>query len=276
MRIEEVDYFPYRTGEARKHNFVSIPKPLIFDEEFKRLNCESKILYSLFLDRLSLSDLNREAFSDKTGRLYIVYTIEQVMNDMQCSKPSAVKMMKQLSDIGLIYKQRQGQGKPTLIFVNDFSRKCDKVNSTSKKNELQEVRNMNSSNTNNNKTDISNTDNNGAIKNDCTIEKEKNNNGSFSKNENELCSFPMIKDFICWYRDLYREKLGKEHPRLKKEQIQRIYETLNSFCDFHSIDSEYLEAMAISFFRHVKDTDFNLNHFATDGILEMRLYDTFL
>jgi len=73
------------------------------------------------LSRASLSATNADDFTDDAGRLYIIYTIEQVMADMRCSTKTAVKMVKQLDDIGLIEKKRQGQGKPSILYVKDFN-----------------------------------------------------------------------------------------------------------------------------------------------------------
>ncbi len=59
------DYF-YGRDDAEQYQFYRIPKPLITGEQFREISCESKLLYGLMLDRLSLSmkngwfdDLNR-------------------------------------------------------------------------------------------------------------------------------------------------------------------------------------------------------------------------
>lgn len=107
-------------GTASRYDFYSFPKLLIHHEAFDDLDYGAKILYSLILSRASLSATNAKDFTDEQGRLYIIYTIEQVMKDLRCSNKTAVKMVKQLEEIGLIEKKKQGQGKPTLIFVKDF------------------------------------------------------------------------------------------------------------------------------------------------------------
>lgn len=44
------------------------------------------------------------------------------MADMHCANQKATKMLKELEDkAGLIERQKQGQGKPTKIYVKDFA-----------------------------------------------------------------------------------------------------------------------------------------------------------
>lgn len=106
---------------ALGYDFYMSPK-LIYDHEaFSRLDYGSKHLYCRMLSRASLSARNASKFTDNEGRLYIIYTVEQVMKDMWCSEPTAIKMLKQLENIGLIERKRQGQGKPSITYVKDFA-----------------------------------------------------------------------------------------------------------------------------------------------------------
>ena len=81
---------------------------------------DSKFLYSLLLDRSSLSAKN--GWLDEEGKVYIYYTLEQIMADMHCANQKATKLLKELeTKAGLIERQKQGQGKPTRIYVKDFA-----------------------------------------------------------------------------------------------------------------------------------------------------------
>jgi hypothetical protein len=108
-------------NSARAYNFYLIPKELIDNPIFDGIDYGAKILYSLMLNRASLSTVNANDFSDDNGNIYIIYTVEQVMADIRCSTKTAVKYLKDLDDIGLIEKKRRGQGKPSIIYVKDFS-----------------------------------------------------------------------------------------------------------------------------------------------------------
>ena len=156
------DYFYGR--ESDLFSFVRIPKLLFKEERLKRLSSDSKILYGLLLDRMSLSAKN--GWQDDDGRVYIIYTIDEVQDDLGCANKKAVNILAELEDIGLIEKKRQGLTKPNLIYVKNFSsevlkehfQKCQ--NDTSGNVELtgQEVSKGRTNNTDNNNTDFSDTD----------------------------------------------------------------------------------------------------------------------
>ena len=112
------DYFYGR--ETEQFAFYQIPKVLISDDRFADITMDSKFLYSLLLDRSALSAKN--GWLDEEGRVYIYYTLEQIMADMHCANQKATKLLKELeTKAGLIERQKQGQGKPTRIYVKDFA-----------------------------------------------------------------------------------------------------------------------------------------------------------
>ena len=107
--------------EADQYSFYKIPKLLFTDEHFKNVSVEAKVLYGLMLDRMSLSVKNQ--WLDREGRAYIYYSLEDIMDALGCSNKKAITIMKELdaeAGIGLIEKKRQGQGKPTMIYVKQF------------------------------------------------------------------------------------------------------------------------------------------------------------
>jgi len=70
------------------------------------------------LDRMSLSIKN--GWFDEQNRAYIVNSIENMMDDLGCSKSICVKIVKELDSekgIGLIEKKRRGLGKPDIIYM---------------------------------------------------------------------------------------------------------------------------------------------------------------
>lgn len=111
------DYFYNQENE--QYLFLQMPKMLIKDPQFKKLSGDAKILYSLLLDRTSLSKKND--WADEEGRVYIIYTIEEIMEDLNCYQGKATKSMKELKEIGLINTVRRGTNKPNLIYVMNFA-----------------------------------------------------------------------------------------------------------------------------------------------------------
>ena len=72
---------------------------------FRNMSCEAKVLYGLMLDRMSLSVKNR--WFDSENRVYIIFTVEDVMDLINCKKQKAVKILAELdkeTGIGLIEK----------------------------------------------------------------------------------------------------------------------------------------------------------------------------
>ena len=113
------DYF-YGPDDAEQYSFYRIPKKLITGDEFQEISTEAKLLYGLMLDRLQLSIRNQ--WFDALNRVYIIYTVEDIMTDLHCGNQKACRMLSELENkIGLIKRKRQGLGKPSLIYVLKFS-----------------------------------------------------------------------------------------------------------------------------------------------------------
>lgn len=119
MQRIQFDYF--HGMEAEQYSFYRIPKMLFTAECFRGLSCEAKVLYGLMLDRMGLSIKNR--WFDEEDRVYIVFTVEEIGEMMDCGTQKAVKLVKELDaekGIGLIEKKRLGLGKPNVIYVKNF------------------------------------------------------------------------------------------------------------------------------------------------------------
>ena len=119
MQGIQFDYF--HGMEAGQYSFYRIPKMLFTAECFRSLSCEAKVLYGLMLDRMGLSIKNR--WIDEEDRVYIVFTVEETAELMNCGMQKAVKLIKELDadkGIGLIEKKRLGLGKPNVIYVKNF------------------------------------------------------------------------------------------------------------------------------------------------------------
>ena len=123
------DYF-YGPDDAEQYSFYRIPKRLITGDEFQDTSTEAKLLYGLMLDRLQLSIRNQ--WLDSLNRVYIIYTVEDIMADLHCGNQKACKLLSELENkTGLIKRKRQGLGKPSLIYVLKFSTSCPQNDSES-------------------------------------------------------------------------------------------------------------------------------------------------
>lgn len=116
--------FDYYYGdESNQFSFFRIPRQLVTEERFKRLSTDAKLLYGLLMDRMALSAKN--GWYDEAGRVYIYYTLEEIQEDLSCGHDKATKLLVELdtgkTGYGLIERVRQGQGRPTKIYVKRFT-----------------------------------------------------------------------------------------------------------------------------------------------------------
>ena len=110
------EYF-YKS-QSDKYSFIRIPKAMMTEEIFAPLSVEAKLLYGFLLDMMSYSYKNR--WVDEKNRVFIVYPISHIQEDLCVSKGKAVECLKELEDIGLIDRTHTGQGKPSYIYVKSF------------------------------------------------------------------------------------------------------------------------------------------------------------
>ena len=117
-----LDYFYGQAGEL--FSFFRIPKALFQEQQFQDLSTDAKTLYGILLDRMSLSVKNE--WFDKKGRVFIIFTIEDVKRTLRCADNKATRLLRELEEFGLIERKRRGQGKPCLVYVKNFSAESSK------------------------------------------------------------------------------------------------------------------------------------------------------
>ena len=104
--------------QAEQFSFYRIPKLLFTHPAFKRMSTEAKTLYGILLDRMNLSAKNN--WIDEEGRVYIIFTVDEIMEALGCAEQKAIKLLSELDTrAGLIERKRQGLGKPNLIYVSE-------------------------------------------------------------------------------------------------------------------------------------------------------------
>ena len=117
------DYFYGQ--QADQFSFYRIPKVLFTDEAFDAISIEAKLLYGILLDRMNLSAKN--GWLDKDGRVYIIFTVDEVKESLRCSNKKAAKTLDELEyTVGLIERRRRGLGKPNLLYVKNFISRVSK------------------------------------------------------------------------------------------------------------------------------------------------------
>ncbi len=105
--------------EAEQFSFYRIPKVLFTQNSFKEISFAAKALYGILLDRMNLSLKN--GWKDETGKVYIFFPIEEIMEALNCGNKKALSLLAELeSNCGLIERRRQGLGRPNRIYVKNF------------------------------------------------------------------------------------------------------------------------------------------------------------
>ena len=144
--------------EVKNNAFYQFPQWLLKEEPYKNLGDKAKMMYMLLFDRRTLSIKNK--WYDEDGRIYMIFTIEQFMQELNCSNKAVVKAKKELVEVGLLEEVRQGMNKPNRLYINgsvESTRlEVNKVHAGSVESTRLEVNKVHGINTNIINTNISN------------------------------------------------------------------------------------------------------------------------
>lgn len=128
-----MQYEYFYGAQAEQFSFYRIPKALFTEPNFRELSTDAKVLYGILLDRMSLSLKNQ--WLDAQNKVYIIFTVEEIMDALNCANQKATRLMVELEkQAGLIKRKRQGLGRPNLIYVKNFAatindKNCEKGDS---------------------------------------------------------------------------------------------------------------------------------------------------
>lgn len=109
------------------------------------------------------------------------------------------------------------------------------------------------------------------------ITEYNNDNGVLSDDKNSVCNYTnkeAVKAISLYMNDFYKQRTGKRHPYLKPEQYKNVYSSICSMMDEWGLGYDAITAMMCKFLNtRTIDTDWNINHFATEGIMLNRMYE---
>ena len=108
----------YYGAQADQFSFIRIPKVMLTEESFCGLSIPAKVLYGVLLDRMTLSRKN--AWFDEDNRVFIIYQIGEIQEDLGFSKKKAMELLTELEKFGLLEKKRRGHGLPNILYVKSF------------------------------------------------------------------------------------------------------------------------------------------------------------
>lgn len=113
----------YKSSDVINERFLRLPLSLFANLNYRALSAESKLVYSLLLDRMSLSQ--RNGWINEEGEVYLIYTREEIADILCITYKKAIAAFKELIAAGLLLEKRQGRGFPNRLFVL----KCELENS---------------------------------------------------------------------------------------------------------------------------------------------------
>ena len=144
-------------NEVKNNAFYQFPQWLLKEEPYKNLGDKAKLMYMLLFDRRTLSIKNK--WYDDDGQIYMYFTNEQFMKELNCANGSVVKAKKELAQVGLLKETRQGMNKPNRLYITGYSKTefqdVQKLDVGHSKTEFQDVQKLDGINTNIINTNIS-------------------------------------------------------------------------------------------------------------------------
>lgn len=247
----------YTADEEHSHRFYQVPKEFFVEEEYRKLNSDAKLLYSVLLDRKELSKKNN--WVDEYNQVYLIYTREKLADLLSVSVRSIQRAFNILKELDLIKEERQGLNKPNKIYICR-TRSNSHQGHDNLAHQDKTIRHTSD-------TELSDTDNN-------KKGSEQDSPLSFASFIEKYKPSEQSIEVIYFYLEYYNQVMKKVHPRLKPNQWQRVVDKVFFFGDDFEPDEQGLKYMVQKHFNtEYNDCDYNILHFATEGILTNRYYE---
>jgi len=104
----------FTAEDVKKHTFYQMPK-FLFEGEFKNLNNDARVLYSVLKDRHELSLCNQWVNED--NEVYIIFSRAEMCEVLGLSENTILKAMKTLKEYKLVEEDRIGLGQANRIYL---------------------------------------------------------------------------------------------------------------------------------------------------------------
>ena len=116
----------YKIDETLQHSYYQMPQELFCNEKYKKLSIEAKVIYAFLLNRMNLSRMNKW-INDK-GEIYLIYTRKEIQSKLNLSDKPVTRAFKELRESNLIKEEKQGFGKPNLIYIGKIEHEELQIN----------------------------------------------------------------------------------------------------------------------------------------------------
>ena len=105
----------YHISDVVQEDFLRFPLSLLANPRYRHMSLEAKVMYSLLLNRLTLSQ--RHGWVNEEKEVYLIYTREEAAGVLGISYKKAIGAFKELIGAGLLHEQRRGRGYPNLLYL---------------------------------------------------------------------------------------------------------------------------------------------------------------
>ena len=161
------------------YSFFRFPRALIEGEQFRHISIEARTLLALILDRHGLSEINNERFTDEDGKVYVIFTLEQICEKFSCSNTRTVRILKELENNFMITRKRKNRLSPYRIYLTETFYEFIKYEPAG-----SQIKNLRVN------------DLKGHEFTDCESNKNKYNKNNFNKNNSSIIGFEKTEDEI--------------------------------------------------------------------------------
>ena len=97
--------------------FYALPKLLMQDKSYKKLNNNEKVLYAMLLSKIRLSF--HKGYVDEDGYCFCYFKLEEITKVLNVSINTASRYLKKLEQFSLVKRVHQGAQKPNKIYLYD-------------------------------------------------------------------------------------------------------------------------------------------------------------
>lgn len=106
----------HKNDEIRRR-FYQVDKLLLENPKYEKLSEGAVLTWSILRDRMELSKLNADVYSDEDGYLFLIFTDEELAEILHRTRKTANTRKKELEKFGLLYSVRMGNQEPNRIYL---------------------------------------------------------------------------------------------------------------------------------------------------------------
>lgn len=207
----------YQAKDFNLARFYQVPKELFENPEYDNLSNEAKLLYSLILDRMTLSLKNKTNWIDENDNVYCYYANQTAQEVLKRSERIIIKLKKELHQAGLLLEERQGLNKPNKLYPLKI-RNCKKRSSGTDKKSVLKLTNSKGNDTEYNDTEYNDTEIG------ISASAVGGLNTLFSKGNQDNIATPTTPSKLGEFNNLIIENFGKQPSSLQIDEMRYLVE----------------------------------------------------